>query len=67
MSRETIERRAASHALQSDVRRLTRLAYLASRIVEAVVAGHQPPELTSKALTERFELPLIWNEQERTL
>jgi site-specific DNA recombinase len=47
------------------VRRLIRLAFLAPRIVEAVATGHQPPELTTKALTERIELPLLWHEQER--
>ncbi len=45
--------------LPNYVRRLTRLAFLAPRIVEAIVAGHQPPELTAKALTERIELPLL--------
>jgi len=49
--------------LPNYVRRLTRLAFLAPRIVEAVVAGHQPPELTAEALTERIELPLLWSEQ----
>jgi site-specific DNA recombinase len=48
-------------------RRLLRSASLAPRIVEAIAAGHQPPELTAKALTERLELPLLWNEQERRL
>jgi site-specific DNA recombinase len=47
--------------------RLTRLAFLAPTIVEAVATGHQPPELTAKALTERIELPLLWNEQERAV
>jgi site-specific DNA recombinase len=50
--------------LPNYVRRLTRLAFLAPRIVEAIVVGHQPPELTAKALTERIELPLLWSEQE---
>jgi site-specific DNA recombinase len=49
------------------VRRLLRLAFLAPKIVEAIAAGHQPPELTARALTERLELPLLWNEQERAL
>jgi len=49
------------------VRRLTRLAFLAPRIVEAIASGHQPPELTAKALTERIELPLLWSEQERAI
>ncbi|HWN58591.1 MAG TPA: recombinase family protein, partial [Methylomirabilota bacterium] len=53
--------------LPNYVRRLTRLAFLSPRIVEAIVAGHQPPELTAKALTERIELPLLWSEQEHTL
>ena len=46
------------------VRRLLRLAFLAPRIVEAIAAGQQPPELTARALTERIDLPLLWNEQE---
>jgi site-specific DNA recombinase len=49
------------------VRRLLRLAFLAPKIVEAIATGHQPPELTAKALSERLELPLLWNEQERAL
>jgi site-specific DNA recombinase len=49
------------------VRRLTRLAFLSPRIVEAIVAGHQPPQLTAKALTERIELPLLWSEQEHAV
>jgi site-specific DNA recombinase len=53
--------------LPNYVRRLTRLAFLAPRIVEAIAAGHQPPELTAKALTERIELPLLWSEQERAV
>ena len=53
--------------LPNYVRRLTRLAFLAPRIVEAIATGQQPPELTAKALTERIELPLLWNEQERAV
>jgi len=53
--------------LPNYVRRLTRLAFLAPGIVEAIVAGHQPPELTAKVLTERIELPLLWNEQEHAV
>ena len=49
------------------VRRLIRLAFLAPKIVEAIAAGEQPPELTAKALTERTEPPLLWNEQERAV
>src|SRR5580700_6803197 len=35
--------------LPNYVRRLTRLAFLAPRIVENIAAGRQPPELTAKA------------------
>src|SRR5712671_4226390 len=47
--------------LPNYVRRLTRLAFLALKIVEAIAGGHQPPELTAKALTERVEFPFLWN------
>lgn len=53
--------------LSNYVRRLTRLAFLAPKIVQAIASGQQPPELTAKALTERIELPLLWSEQERTV
>ena len=53
--------------LPNYVRRMTRLAFLSPRIVEAILAGHQPPELTAKALTERIELPLLWSDQERVI
>jgi hypothetical protein len=35
--------------LANYVRRLTRLAFLASKIAEAIAAGHRPPELTARA------------------
>jgi site-specific DNA recombinase len=53
--------------LPNYVRRLTRLAFLAPRIVETIAAGRQPPELTAKALTERIELPLLWRAQEQAV
>jgi hypothetical protein len=53
--------------LPNYVRRVTRLAFLSPKIVEAIVTGHQPPELTAKALTERIELPLFCGEQERAV
>jgi hypothetical protein len=48
--------------LPNYVRRLTRLAFLSPRIVEAIAAGRQPTELSAKALTERIELPLLWSD-----
>jgi site-specific DNA recombinase len=49
------------------VGRLTRLAFLAPQIVEAIVAGNQPPELTAEAFAERIDLPLLWTAQEQAV
>jgi site-specific DNA recombinase len=49
------------------LRSLMHLAFLAPRVVEAIVAGHQPAELTAKALTTRIDLPLAWRDQEQAL
>jgi site-specific DNA recombinase len=49
------------------VRRLIRLACLAPAIVEQIVEGRQPPELTAQALrTRSLDLPLDWEAQLRT-
>jgi site-specific DNA recombinase len=43
------------------VGRLIRLAFLAPEMVEGIVAGRQPPELTAQALrTGRFDVPVDW-------
>src|ERR1700736_4238408 len=43
------------------VSRLIRLAFLAPEMVERIVAGRQPPELTAQALrTGRFDIPVGW-------
>jgi len=57
--REGIDRRS--------VRRLIRLGFLSPRIVEAIVEGRQPPDLTVIGLTRRVDLPLLWNAQESAL
>jgi site-specific DNA recombinase len=50
------------------VSRLIRLAFLAPEMVERVVAGRQPPELTAQALrTGRFDIPVSWAAQRRAL
>ena len=47
--------------------RLLPLAFLAPDIVEAIMAGRQPLELTAKRL-KRFEsLPLYWEQQRKVL
>jgi len=49
------------------VRRLLRLAFLAPGIVEAVVEGRQPAELTAQRLLMRTALPLDWAAQKTAL
>ena len=43
------------------------LAFLAPEIVEAIVDGRQPPELSAELLTKRINLPLDWDDQKRLL
>jgi hypothetical protein len=40
---------------------------LSPRIVEAIVEGRQPSDLTVIALIRRIELPLLWSAQEQAL
>jgi site-specific DNA recombinase len=50
------------------VSRMIRLAFLAPAMVERIVKGRQPPELTAQFLsTGRGNLPLSWSAQEKLL
>jgi hypothetical protein len=49
------------------IRSLLHLAFLAPEVVEAIVHGDQPSELTTKALLTRIDLPLNWQAQQRAL
>ncbi len=49
------------------VRRLVRLGFLSPRILEAIVEGRQPADLTVIAVARRLDLPLVWNAQEQAL
>ena len=49
----------------SYVSRVLRLAYLSPTIVEAILAGRHPPQLTAKDLLKPF--PMDWKEQENNL
>ena len=49
------------------VARLLLLAFLAPEIVEAILAGTQPPDLTAERLTKQTEFPLSWAEQKALL
>jgi len=48
------------------IRRLVGLAFLSPEIVEAILQGRQPVELTATRLTE-LDLPLDWTEQRKLL
>lgn len=52
---------------RSDVGRTIRLAFLAPDIVEAIVAGQQPADLTMTRLKRIGHLPLSWSEQRKLL
>jgi len=49
------------------VRRLIPLAFLAPDIVETILDGEQPIDLTAARLTGGIELPHAWAEQQRLL
>ena len=51
----------------SDVGRALQLAFLAPDIVEAILAGRQPVDLTARRLRRIGALPLIWERQRRRL
>ncbi|MBV8935606.1 MAG: hypothetical protein JO095_07350, partial [Alphaproteobacteria bacterium] len=48
------------------IRRLVDLAFLSPQLVDAILQGRQPVELTATRLTE-VDLPLDWTEQHRLL
>ncbi|MGI9366133.1 MAG: hypothetical protein ACR2O8_13185 [Rhizobiaceae bacterium] len=47
----------------SDARRMLPLGYLAPDIIDAIVEGHQPADLTTHNLRSGYDLPLRWDEQ----
>jgi site-specific DNA recombinase len=51
----------------SEISRLLPLAFLAPDIVDAILSGHQPRDLTAKALTRFRSLPLAWKQQRKLL
>ena len=52
---------------ENDVSRFLPLAFLAPNIVETILSGKQPPELTSEKLKRLVSLPLSWQEQRQKL
>ena len=49
------------------VERLSRLAFTAPGIVEAICQGRQPTELNTETLLNRIDLPLEWPAQRNAL
>jgi hypothetical protein len=49
------------------VERLSRLAFVAPAIVEAICQGRQPADLSAETLLKRIDLPLDWSSQVRAL
>jgi len=45
------------------VERLSRLAFAAPRVVEAICQGRQPADLSAETLLNRIDLPLEWSAQ----
>ena len=52
---------------EGDVSRFLPLAFLAPDIVEAILAGRQPVELTPEKLKRLRNLPKCWDEQRQLL
>ncbi len=51
------------HTNLSEVSRLLPLAVLAPKIIDAILSGKQPPELTAQHFSRLADLPLQWNAQ----
>jgi site-specific DNA recombinase len=62
---DTIARAAGVHP--TEVGHVIRLAYLAPDIVEAILDGRQPVEVTAERLRRLPKLPSDWDEQRRVL
>lgn len=52
---------------RSHVSRVIRLAFLAPDIVQAILDGNSPPDLTAERLLKRTDLPLDWVKQRQLL
>jgi site-specific DNA recombinase len=52
---------------QSYLSRVMTLAFLAPDIIESIIAGRQPADLSVEKLTKRINLPLDWDHQRKLL
>lgn len=51
----------------SDAKKLVPLGYLAPSIMDDILKGHQPVELTARELHRMTDLPLCWAQQRQRL
>ncbi|MBK6297182.1 MAG: hypothetical protein IPF48_03895 [Sphingomonadales bacterium] len=51
------------NVLTTDMKRMIRISYLAPAIIECILDGTQPPDLTVARLNTITNLPLAWNAQ----
>ena len=52
---------------RADISRILPLAFLSPRIIDAIVTGTQPADLTASTLARAIDLPLGWHDQEAAL
>ena len=48
---------------RADISRILPLAFLSPKIVDAILAGSQPPDLTPSKLMRAIDLPTDWKQQ----
>lgn len=65
LGRKDVAKRFSVHP--EDVSRVLPLAFLSPRIVEAILTGQQPADLTVRHLARNIELPIAWANQARLL
>ncbi|MBY0509252.1 MAG: hypothetical protein K2P94_03780 [Rhodospirillaceae bacterium] len=66
--RKSVEDIATAEKLDAgDVSRALPLAFLAPSIIEAILDGKQPADLTAERLRRMAQLPHSWDEQRRVL
>ena len=51
----------------ADAKRILPLGYLAPDIVEAIISGRQPADLTALSFKNGYDLPILWSEQRARL
>ena len=65
LGRKDVAKRFGIHP--EDVSRVLPLAFLSPRIIEAILIGQQPADLTARHLARNIELPIGWADQSKLL